>query len=221
MRRPNEVVAEGKRELVDPLHVVHEDRRRGEPLERPMRRLEDADRLQGLVFNRDRSRRGHTEQRVACLRKAPQEVSRGRQGDRPLRLEAVDGKRVIDLESATRLGDQPALALPGIADHEDGSRPSPALHDRGEARDRLELRAPSEEWPAHWHSLLRPSRSPVPVEPSGAEQQPCEPSAEAPRVGGWIHGPRMELLDDRPENLGQRVGQPAGEIEFFAGPFCR
>ena len=140
----NHVVEEREGQVVDPLHVVDHEQRRAGLLQRPMRRLEDADRLDGLAG-------GGPECRVR--RHRAQQLARGRERYEPLGLVAHDPEDVPRRPSLA-LGEQARLPGAGIA-HEHERRGPFTLVKRADA---LELGRTPDQDPPHAFSLRRSCR---------------------------------------------------------------
>src|SRR2546422_3898258 len=185
-----------------------------------MGRLEDTYRFERPILYRARSGQDLDEGRVADVGKIAEETTRRRQRHRAFRLESIDPEQMLDAELADCLGEQPTLALPGIADHQDGACAPPLSHDRRDEGDRLELGVASEEWPAHPDSLL-PPYSDLPIEPSRTEQQPRQAATQPAWVRRWIDRGWVKLNDDWAKDRFEAFGQAAGQVQLFARALAR
>ena len=145
-------MTESERDRVHPLQVVDEHDRRPEPVERTVRRLEDAQRLQ----RRLRGTAGGEEQLLElsasrCGRERAEQARGGREGDARLGLVAEDLELVRNADAVPRFCKQPALPATRIARY--NGRGYVAGERRGrDAAKHAELVVTSDE---HGHVLKR------------------------------------------------------------------
>jgi hypothetical protein len=133
--------------LVDPLEVVERDEDRAQAVDRTVRRLEHAHRIEASGWRRlGRDEAGHVRRGSGEI---AEETHRGGQGYPAFGLIAKDGEVLTDPESVTSLAQEPTLSLAGLPDNQDTCGATRAAHIGNGRLDRGELAGPANELSHH------------------------------------------------------------------------
>ena len=155
-RRPDQEVAQGERERVDPLEVVDEQGRGTLPGELSMDRLEDPDGVEAADLGAGVEQA--MERPILAGRREPAE-QRGRRGQRHARLRLVAGEPVdpVAVERPPGFVEEPRLPDPGVPHEEQRADASFAPRRRDQRADGRHLVRPTDEHLAHAVRLRRPA----------------------------------------------------------------